>query len=124
MVLILRREQHEVLARIPEESFVEEVVRRLRSEPAGPDEVPTKMLDGWVRGCLARAHGHGITHQRHAWQFVKLSWTLGSGFASEPWAQEILALDLGGGTKINALWHELRRNEPAAEGTADAGGDA
>lgn len=116
MVLILRPEQHEVLARVPEESFVEEVLRRLRSEPAGPDEVAAHVLETWVRGCLDRARTHGITHQRHAWQFVKLSWKLGAGFASEPWAQEILALDLGSGTKINALWHELQRSEPAAAG--------
>jgi hypothetical protein len=118
MTIVLRREQHEVLARIPEESFVEEALARLRAQPPGSEVPPAgPLLDAWLRGCIARAHAHGITHQHHVWQFVKLAGTLGADFTTQPWAREILALDLGGGTKINALWHELRQRQAPTEGS-------
>jgi hypothetical protein len=118
MTIALRPAQCEVLARIPEQPFVDEVLGRLRADPPGPAAPLAAALEGWVRGCMERAHAHGITHQRHVWQFVKLSRELGAGFEREPWAREILELDLGGGTKINALWHEVKRREEPAPGSA------
>jgi hypothetical protein len=103
MTVTIRLEQREVLARIPEAAFVDEMVEHVRSVPATPCGPGPHELRGWIEAVVERARRHGITHERHVWQFVKLSLRLGTGFDEEPWAREVLERRLSGATKIAVL---------------------
>ena len=111
MPVTIRPEQREVLARIPEAAFVDEMVEHVRAAPAAAHTPAPQDLRAWIEAAIERAKHHGITHERHVWQFVKLSLQLGAGFEAEPWAREILERRLSGATKLQLL--RMRVDPPA-----------
>lgn len=113
MSVTIRPEQHHVLARLPEVAFVDEMVEHVRSGPPASYAPPPQELRAWIEAAVARAKRHGISHERHVWQFVKLSLRLGAGFDDEPWARAILERRLSSGTKVEALRHHIERLERA-----------
>lgn len=118
MPVTIRPEQQRVLARLPEAAFVDEMVEHVRAASAAPHAPAPKDLRAWVEAVMERAKRHGISHERHVWQFVKLSLRLGAGFEDEPWARGILERRLSGGTKVEALRHHVEqasRSEPEPE---------
>jgi hypothetical protein len=125
-MLVLRREQIDILAQGPWGVFERRLVEYLRRFfPALCASLGEERLALVVHEGRQRAQGHGFTSERDLSKYLSLICTFGPDFdIALPWAAEILALNRGPSKKMERLFAVALERAHDAAGPAGLGAEA
>ena len=91
-MLVIRKEQMEVFARIAEENFIDDVAREVReTEADSVEDLSDDDLRKRVKVAVARAARHGLTLELSIIAFVRLMFAIAPNFDEQPNIKQMLA---------------------------------